>query len=92
MNYYKKFSKEVQDEMLAVLKDEERWPQWPYLPMVRSSEQGGPPETAVLRRRLDQKGPYILEMRLLFIPPSDDVKTETYETLEALLEADWYVD
>lgn len=73
---------------ITMMKDSDRWPQWPFLPVKHRHQRDPMPLCGVLFA--DTK-PIVLEVNLFAMEGIEDVKRHSYPTFEALAE-EWEVD
>lgn len=75
---------------LSMINDPDRWPRWPFLPIIRDRSYK-PDDTGLL---FDGEGKKTVYLCNLFMVP-DDLRTIPkleYDTAEALLADGWTVD
>lgn len=78
-----------------MIKDQDSWPQWPFLPVKRRAVGGGFPETGLIAADPDyRKGIINVYKANLFNLPQDPTGVEkiTYQTVDAVLADGWVVD
>jgi hypothetical protein len=68
--------------------DEERWPQWPFLPMKQPPKDG---QLSKLGCLLGGGPPYYV-LHSNFFKIEKDAPRDKYETVDGILQAGWVVD
>lgn len=77
---------------IALIGSEDDWPLWPVLPMKRPKEDGGMPDTAVMYT--GEHNTLYLDVNVFALAVGDlpNSRKQTFDSLDALLDAGWVVD
>lgn len=75
---------------LAFMRDENKWPNWPMLPVKRYTDRGGAPECGIVLS--GKTTVYIAYMWGLKEDTFDTCKKYEYGSLDAILADGWVVD
>ena len=91
----------VRQRDLIVMRDPRLWSQWPFLPVIRPSPDGGETELGVLYDARTVSGTYgfsaiVFKVNLFLLPPTEAEllasPKRVYDTIDELAADGWSVD